>query len=346
MKKKIITLILTAGMIALVGCSSKTEPAATNSSPDSQANEEATEAPKASEEAVDSSSEAEAKLPKAGIYAYEYEEELEGTTYTYKNYIIVNGDGTATFIAQDTVPATYDDKTFKFGEADANPYELKGDSILLDEGFGPNDFALISTEVPADVDAWFDEQIQIVANNQRVEPLPASVDPSAPADGEYWISLKSFEECEDSYGLICDLCLVEQYDTAAIKALKAGDVVVIDNEEMTVDTVTTSGTLIIINGGIEEGGAEFRFDDSKPTCQYSSMDDFPTFKNYGEANLFVPADCVINDTSDIVDHPDGIVMTPAEFKKAMTDPQDYWYWNTSIVVKNNEVAEINIRYVP
>lgn len=336
MKKRIVSLILTtAMMLALIGCSGNTK-----------ANESAPEAETLETQDSQETAEAPSIMPKAGVYSYSYEEEMDGVNYTFTSYLFLNGDGTGTWSVQDTVPVTYDDKAISTESSEPVPYELKGDSLFVDEGFGPNEYALLSDVVPQDIEAWLNEQTAATAESKRVEPIPVDVDPKAPADGEYNLWMDSYEDCQDSYGIKGTLYLVEKYDAEAVKALQPGDTVVVDGNDMEVATVDFSGSLILINGGEEEGGVCFRVYDDQPYCQVAGMDDFPTFVECGAINLFVPTDCVITDSSDIMEHPDGIVYTPAEFKKAMTDPTDYWYWNTSVVIKDGDIVEINIRFVP
>ena len=336
MKKRIVSLILTTAMIlALIGCSGNTK-----------ANESVPEAETLETQDSQETAEAPSIMPKAGVYSYSYEEEMDGVNYTFTSYLFLNGDGTGTWSVQDTVPVTYDDKAISTESSEPAPYELKGDSLFVDEGFGPNEYALLSDVVPQDIEAWLNEQTAATAESKRVEPIPVDVDPKAPADGEYNLWMDSYEDCQDSYGIKGTLYLVEKYDAEAVKALQPGDTVVVDGNDMEVATVDFSGSLILINGGEEEGGVCFRVYDDQPYCQVAGMDDFPTFVECGAINLFVPTDCVITDNSDIMEHPDGIVYTPAEFKKAMSDPTDYWYWNTSVVIKDGDIVEINIRFVP
>ena len=352
MEKRIATLILSGIVVlSLLGCGAKKDASSTSadtSKEDTQTSQTQTDA----QEQADASKEAQAQnsLPKAGVYTAEYDDELGGVVYTFTNFLILNGDGTGTWSIQDAVPVTYDDHvitseiaTDTYSEA---PYTIKDNSLLVDEGYGPVEYALFTEEVPNDVVAWLNEQTASVAHNQCAEPIFQDVDPAAPADGEYRISMKSFEACQASYGMIGDLYLVEQYDLDVMKSLTVGDTVSVNDEYLYIESIEQSGSLIIINGGIEEGGAEFLINEEDSTCRYSSFDDFPTFDCYGEFNLYVPEDCVITDSSDIINNPDGVVMTPDEFKKSMSDPSSYWYWNTSIVVKDNEIKEINIMYVP
>ncbi len=340
MKKRIVSLILTTAMIlALIGCSGNTK-----------ANESA---PKAENQATQDSqetAEAPSIMPKAGVYSYSYEEEMDGVNYTFTSYLFLNGDGTGTWVVQDTCDITYDDSTMSSvynGEVfESYTYEYKNNSIFLNEGDFTNEYKFTSADVPSDIPAWLDEQNPTADAGVRVEPIPVDVDPKAPADGEYNLWMDSYEDCQDSYGIKGTLYLVEKYDAEAVKALQPGDTVVVDGNDMEVATVDFSGSLILINGGEEEGGVCFRVYDDQPYCQVAGMDDFPTFVECGAINLFVPTDCVITDSSDIMEHPDGIVYTPAEFKKAMTDPTDYWYWNTSVIIKDGNIVEINIRFVP
>lgn len=336
MKKRFIVIALASVMVlGLIACSNDTKAA------DPEASVSTEDTTVAAEPAEDAS-----VLPTAGVYTFSFDEEMEGTVYTNTNYLVLNGDGTGVWVIQDKIDITYDEKTISSASSDSVPYEFKGTSLFIDEGFGPNEYALLSDVVPQDIEAWLNEQTAVTAESKRVEPIPVDVDPKAPADGEYNLWMDSYEDCQDSYGIKGTLYLVEKYDAEAVKALQPGDTVVVDGNDMEVATVDFSGSLILINGGEEEGGVCFRVYDDQPYCQVAGMDDFPTFVECGAINLFVPTDCVITDNSDIMEHPDGIVYTPAEFKKAMSDPTDYWYWNTSVVIKDGDIVEINIRFVP
>lgn len=339
MKKRIIAIALASIMaLGLIACSKEEAKPAEDTTQAQEVQETTTEEEPA------------AALPAAGVYTSSYEEELDGENYVFNTYIFINGDGTGTWVVQDTCDITYDDSTMSSvynGEVfESYTYEYKNNSIFLNEGDFTNEYKFTSADVPSDIPAWLDEQNPTADAGVRVEPIPVEVDPENPADGEYQISMESYEDCQDSYGIKGTLYLVEKYDAEAVKALQPGDTVVVDGNDMEVATVDFSGSLILINGGEEEGGVCFRVYDDQPYCQVAGMDDFPTFVECGAINLFVPTDCVITDNSDIMEHPDGIVYTPAEFKKAMSDPTDYWYWNTSVVIKDGDIVEINIRFVP
>lgn len=173
-----------------------------------------------------------------------------------------------------------------------------------------------------------------------VAPLPALEDIN---DATMWAALDM--DSFDGENIDVNLYGEQYYDAVDMSMLKAGDTIMVNGEAIVVNDVTTNDFgLMLINGGIEEGGAEFMAMESGGTYQYSGMDGYPTYDDLGSHNLKVDPDVVITDASDL-DNPDGTILSIDEFKDFAAS-NELSRLNTSVRTEGGVIVEINIRYIP
>lgn len=173
-----------------------------------------------------------------------------------------------------------------------------------------------------------------------VAPLPAIEDVN---DATLWAALNM--DSFDGENIDVNLYSEQYYDAVDMSMLKAGDTIMVNGEAITVSDVTTNGLgLMMINGGIEEGGAEFMAMEAGGIYQYSGMDGYPTYDDLGSFNLKVSPDVVITDASDL-ENPDGTVLSIDEFKD-FAGSHELTRLNTSVRTEGGVIVEINIRYIP
>lgn len=180
--------------------------------------------------------------------------------------------------------------------------------------------------------------------NAIVKPLPA---PTETSDGIFWVSpdMSTFKEDAGSYSIDCNLYSEQYYDAVEFSKLKAGDIVKVNNEDIVVSTIETNEFgLTIINGGIEEGGAEFMALESGGVLQYSGFDGYPTYDDLGVKSFKINSNVVINDSTDF--ESDTPVSVNIEDFASFADSHELNRLNTSIRTENNEIVEINVRFIP
>ncbi len=333
MKKLLCMLVAGVMVLSMFGC---------------KASDEAKEDVKEAETVATAEPEVkEAVVP--GLYKQQYTEEFDGENVEVTYYVWLKEDNTGYMIIQDVIPCTYDESNL-YGNYDgsADPYVLDGDTLTVSFDGIDSVFTRTDEELPDDIKSWIEE-----ADNRpdtvakTIAPLPMEpIDPNNVYDGIFWADLQmdTYQECQDSYGVICELYFDEVYDAVDMTTMSEGDTLVVSGEEMVVTAVEEKNGVVFVNGGIEEGGAEFKANEQGGTFRYFGFDDYPTYADMGEANIYVSPDCVITDNSDL-DNPDGTVLTPKEFKDYGKD-MTLNHLNTSVRVEDGSIVEINIRYIP
>lgn len=173
-----------------------------------------------------------------------------------------------------------------------------------------------------------------------VEPLPAIEDIN---DATMWANIDM--DTFDGENVDVNLFAEQYYDAVDMSMLKAGDTIMVNGDAIVVNGITTNDFgLTIINGGIEEGGAEFMAMEAGGVYQYSGMDGYPTYDDLGAHTLKISPDVVITDASDL-ENPDGTVLTIDEFKDFAKE-NELSRLNTSVRTEGGVIVEINIRFIP
>lgn len=130
----LLTILLTG--VLLAGCESKESSSVVEES-SVKAEEPSVEA---EEIPVETDDDSVSLVP--GVYQYKYEEEMDGETQLFYNYIVVKEDNTGYWEIQDLVPIVWDDKKITLND---NDYEYTvGDAcITVKEEFGDNTYNLL-----------------------------------------------------------------------------------------------------------------------------------------------------------------------------------------------------------
>ena len=190
-----------------------------------------------------------------------------------------------------------------------------------------------------------------VITGKTVYPrLPAKdeLDLSYLPDGIYQakINPEGIYTFESEPSALIGIYLKETYDKVDMTTLQVGDGIEYNGEVREVKQVENKDYLICINGGLDQGGADFSPVEADDGYVYSGYNDLPTFREYGEAYLYMTGDCMVYDFSDI-EVPGGNVMNIFAFPDyAISKNLTMNCYNTEIRVENGKVVEITIYYVP
>ncbi len=137
-------------------------------------------------------------------------------------------------------------------------------------------------------------------NSGKVEPLASKIDVNNLADGTYSVSFTSADSSmeDGAFSIHVTVYDYEHFDAAQVNALKEGDVLSIDGNDMTVESVSVSDTgLVTVNGGLEEGGCDLYVDEDG-TYYESLMDIGKNYIEIGEVTLPVSEEFIFTDDSD------------------------------------------------
>ena len=136
----------------------------------------------------------------------------------------------------------------------------------------------------------------------------------------------------------------DKYDMVDIANLKEGDTIVTHAGEVVVTSLErTQGGLILINGGLEEGGFDLFTDDSGIFYE-SGFNDVKNWYEVGTATIRVSADFEGRDNSN----PDQgeVVLYPGSFLVGEVTDYNFTPYNTTIRVEGGQIVEMNRMYTP
>ena len=138
----------------------------------------------------------------------------------------------------------------------------------------------------------------------------------------------------------------EKFDAADISGLKAGDVLVVSGQEMTVASVQASDGYVTVNGGEEAGGVLFSLDASSNTYYVMGMDDSKTYYEKGQLTFPVADTCVLTDDADF-EHP-GQTTPASDLAKLLAQDDIYGFdpQSTTVTLKNSQITAIYRGFLP
>lgn len=185
-------------------------------------------------------------------------------------------------------------------------------------------------------------------NDGKIKPLPDELDLNRLTSGTVAASFdaSSLKEVDGQLQLSFTVYNYEKFDAADISGLKAGDVLVVSGQEMTVSSVQASDGYVTVNGGEEAGGVLFSLDASSNTYYVMGMDDSKTYYEKGQLTFPVADSCVLTDDADF-EHPgqttpaSGLVRLLAQDDIYGFDPQ-----STTVTLKNSQITAIYRGFLP
>lgn len=184
--------------------------------------------------------------------------------------------------------------------------------------------------------------------DSKIKPLPDALDLSSLTSGTVAASFdaSSLKEVDGQLQLSFTVYNYEKFDAADISGLKAGDVLVVSGQEMTVASVQASDGYVTVNGGEEAGGVLFSLDASSNTYYVMGMDDSKTYYEKGQLTFPVADTCVLTDDADF-EHPGQT--TPASDLPKLLAQDDIYGFNpqsTTVTLKNSQITAIYRGFLP
>ena len=259
-----------------------------------------------------------------GMYCRTDTDEMEGFQITYTEGYHFNGDGTGVCYAQDVVDFTWNETEIHF--ADHTESYTMEDGKLTVNGIEFN---------------------KIEGN--FILPNPCYVDMDNLDNGIFhaYIDNYSIEESDGKTTITAEIFTEETYDIVDINRMAEGDVIYINGILIPVTSVEKNNFgLLLVNGGLEEGGCALAPVDESNCYVYAGMDMEGSYARQGIASL------PVSDNVKFIDHSDPTVekeYTGSEAVAAIKEKvADYPLYNRccTIMIENNEIIEVNRHYVP
>ena len=179
-----------------------------------------------------------------------------------------------------------------------------------------------------------------------VAPLPDTVMENL-TDAVLSVSLEEGDAYVDDTGIMrMDLKIYtyDKYDIVDISALKVGDILVTHAGDVEVASLECSETgMISINGGLEAGGLDLVTDDSTIYFE-TGMNDAKNWYEAGEATIRVSVDFKFLDSRD--PEQGEVLFYPGSFLIGEVTNYDFTPYNTTILVENGQIIEMDSIYIP
>lgn len=210
-----------------------------------------------------------------------------------------------------------------------------------------------ATTAPAATEAATEAPDETEAEVKPVAPMECTMDVDNLEDGIYPATLKldtlSVEEVDEENTeimLMAEIFNADLYDAVEITTLKPGDKVIVYGEEVEVEKVEDVNGTIQVNGGLDEGGFNFRAGEGG-TYKVVGFDDHTSYTSIGEIDIYIDDDTVLIDKSDL-ENPDGVEVKGAEIAEYLEDAEnkEFNHLNTTITFEHGYLTEINRVYIP
>ena len=181
-----------------------------------------------------------------------------------------------------------------------------------------------------------------------ISPLPTTIDINALDNCTIAVSFEKGDAYVDDTGamqLDVTVYTYDLYDMVDIALLKEGDTIVIQGNEVLVESIETlESGLLLINGGLDNGGYDFWHNDSGVYFEQGDSD-VKSYYPIGEATIRVSADFKFTDCSDL--DKGEVIYYPGDF---LTEDAGILYYfspnNTSIVIENGQIIQMTRIYTP
>ena len=179
---------------------------------------------------------------------------------------------------------------------------------------------------------------------KTVAPQTAQVNVNALADGIYPVSFNPGDVLSGASGVFMNAVHIyseDTYDLVDIGTLAAGDTVVVNGEEIPVNTVENSDGIVTVNGEV----TFVPLGEDSNGYRVALAGDFATYTELGTTTLMLDPSAVLVESWDIGSDP--VTVGYEDIAKALTESENTYFnqYNTSVCVENGRVVEISRVYV-
>ena len=191
-------------------------------------------------------------------------------------------------------------------------------------------------------------EVQSGCGDSVVRPVPLRIDVNNFDDGIYPVSFdrNDMEKVEGGCNVTFEIFNMDLYDAVELHRMGVGGYIEIGGEVVKIESLSKDGN-IIINGGLDNGGAEL-IPVGGGVYRYQGWDDIATYTSFGKARLFV------SDTIDFVDRGNversmkGVVVPGKKVFDYLrtTDFGNFNQHSTRIRIDNGDVVEFYREYRP
>lgn len=139
-----------------------------------------------------------------------------------------------------------------------------------------------------------------------------------------------------------------RYAAADINDLQEGDTLIYEGDKpLPVASIKRQGKYVIINGGIEAGGAELTLTD-RNTYRATTLDDHSVYKALGKCNVVLAENFIIIDCGENPTDPNDTIRSGQKpyFDRLKDYRREFGPLDTSVNIRNGLITEIHRRWIP
>ena len=179
-------------------------------------------------------------------------------------------------------------------------------------------------------------------------PLPSGISIDSLADCTVAAGFNTADFDWRNGSLSMDVYAEYRYDAADVARLQAGDTIVYEgNKPLAVDSIERRDRYVIINGGIEQGGAELTPSDGG-TYRATNLDDHSVYSKLGRRAVPLADDFIIIDCGENPTDPNDTIRSQ---QKACLDRMKDYKRNfspldTRVRIENGRIKEIHRHWIP
>lgn len=191
-------------------------------------------------------------------------------------------------------------------------------------------------------------QEQSVSRDSVVRPVPLRIDVNNFDDGIYPVAFdrNEVEKGEEGCSITFEIFNMDLYDAVELHCMEVGGYIEIGGEIVKIKSLSTDGN-VIINGGLDNGGAEL-IPVGGGVYRYQGWDDIATYTSFGKVKLFVPDTIDFVDLGNVEKSMKGVTVPGKKtFDYLKTTKYDSFnQYSTRIRIDNGAVVEFFREYRP
>ena len=191
-------------------------------------------------------------------------------------------------------------------------------------------------------------ELQPGGRDAVVRPVPLRIDVNNFDDGIYPVAFErsEVEKEEGGCAITFEIFNMDLYDAVELHCMEVGGYIEIGGEIVKIESLSTDGN-VIINGGLDNGGAEL-IPVGGGVYRYQGWDDIATYTSFGKVRLFVPDTIDFVDLGNVEKSMKGVTVPGKKTFDYLTTTEfgSFNQYSTRIRIDNGAVVEFFREYRP
>ena len=209
-------------------------------------------------------------------------------------------------------------------------------------------FTYLHFRKPVAAEESITAEVRSGSGDTVVRPVPLRIDVNNFDDGIYPVAFNrnEVEKGEEGCSITFEIFNMDLYDAVELHSMEVGGYIEIGGEIVKIESLSKDGN-VIINGGLDNGGAEL-IPVGGGVYRYQGWDDIATYTSFGKVKLFVPDTIDFIDRGNVEKSMKGVTVPGKKtFDYLRTTKYDSFnQYSTRIRIDNGAVVEFFREYRP